>query len=45
MAIFSAFFSPIVYLINPQYIMKKIKVKLHYGDKNLTQAQANLLME
>jgi hypothetical protein len=38
MAVFSAFFSPLVYLINPAYIIKWIKRKIKYGKQNMTQA-------
>lgn len=45
MAVFNAFFSPLVYLINPEYIMRWIRVKLNYGRKDMTQQEANSLME
>jgi hypothetical protein len=35
MAIFSAIFSSIVYLINPEYICRWVKLKLKYGRNNL----------
>jgi hypothetical protein len=34
---FNAYFSPIIWLINPDYISYCIKKRLHYGEKNMTQ--------
>lgn len=37
----NAFFLPIYWLINPFYLAKHIKRKMHYGKKSLTQKEAN----
>lgn len=37
MAVFNAFFGPLVYIINPEFIVRWVRVKLSRGRKDLTQ--------
>lgn len=37
MAVFNAFFSPLMYLVNPDYIIRWIKLRFSYGRKDMTQ--------
>lgn len=41
----NSFFVPIFWLVNPTRIFKHLKRKIKYGKKNLTQREANELME
>lgn len=45
MSILNALFSPVVWLINPWYLIHKIKVKLNYGKTDVPQSKANKIME
>jgi hypothetical protein len=45
MFIFNAYFTPIVWLINPYNIFAWIKRKIYYDNKYYTQQEANRLME
>lgn len=41
----NSFFVPVFWLVNPTRIFKSLKRKIKYGKKNLTQKEANELME
>ncbi len=41
----NSFFVPFIWVINPFQIVVLIKRKLNFGKKNLTQREANHLME
>lgn len=45
MFIFNAYFTPLVWLINPYNVVAWIKRKIYYGNEWYTQHQANELME
>jgi hypothetical protein len=45
MFVFNAFLVPIIWLVNPWEIMSIIRRKLNFGKKEMTQREANLLME
>jgi hypothetical protein len=45
MFIMNAFFVPLIWLINPWHLVTLIKRKLNYGRKDLTQKEANKIME
>ena len=42
---FNAYFSPFIMIINPYFMIYWIRRKLRYGDRNMTQEQANKIME
>lgn len=44
MFLFNSTFVPLFWLINPMYLVKKIKRKLNFGNIYMTQAEANELM-
>lgn len=41
----NAFFTPLIWLFNPFGLIKKLKRKLNYGKRGMTQEEANHLME
>ena len=45
MCFMNGFFVPLIWLINPWQIYVLIKRKKNYGSKDMTQKEANLLME
>ena len=45
MFIFNAYFSPVVMIINPYYIIYWLKRKFYFNSINMTQEQANKLMQ
>ena len=38
MSLLNALFAPLVWLINPWYMIHKVRVRLNYGREDLTQS-------
>lgn len=45
MSILNALFAPLVWLINPWYLIQKLKIKLNFGRTDITQEHANEIMQ
>lgn len=45
MSVLNALFSPLIWLINPWYLIHRVKVHLNRGRVDISQEEANKIME